>query len=200
MSKLRTLTVFSPSGVVAEPSALRRAVQRLRGLGFEARLDPSALARRQRFAGDDAVRLAALHRVAAEAPGVAMASRGGYGLTRLLDAVDWPLLGRSVEKGTRWVGHSDFTALHLGLWAHARQPSWAGPTALSGFGGDEVDDVTAGCFGEAMSGALEAVGFRTETGFDGLGVRGLLWGGNLAMVCALLGTPHLPRVRGGACR
>jgi muramoyltetrapeptide carboxypeptidase len=63
-----------------------------------------------------------------------------------------------------------------------------------------VDDVTAGCFTEAMSGELEAVGWRTGDGFDGLQARGLLWGGNLTMLCALIGTPHLPRaarVKGG---
>ena len=48
-----------------------------------------------------------------------------------------------------------------------------------------------------MCGELEAVGFRTEAGFDGLAVRGTLWGGNLAMLCSLLGTPHCPRVKGG---
>jgi len=48
-----------------------------------------------------------------------------------------------------------------------------------------------------MDGELEAVGFRTEPGFDGLGVRGALWGGNLCMVESLLATPHWPRVRGG---
>ena len=197
MTVLTPLTVFSPSGVVAEPAVLRRALRRLQALGFDARLDASALARRQRFAGDDATRLASLHRVAAEAPSIAMTSRGGYGMSRLLDAVDWPLLARSVEQGTRWVGYSDFTALHLGLLAHTRQPSWAGPMALSGFGGEEVDDVTVSCFREAMSGELEAVGFRTDPGFDGLQGRGVLWGGNLAMVCALLGTRHLPRIRGG---
>jgi muramoyltetrapeptide carboxypeptidase len=48
-----------------------------------------------------------------------------------------------------------------------------------------------------MSGALEAVGFRTEAGFDGLGVRGVLWGGNLCMVSSLLATRHFPRIKGG---
>jgi len=48
-----------------------------------------------------------------------------------------------------------------------------------------------------MSGELEALGFRTEAGFDGLEVRGMLWGGNLTMVCSLLGTRHLPKVKGG---
>ena len=48
-----------------------------------------------------------------------------------------------------------------------------------------------------MSGALEAVGFRTDVGFDGLDVRGMLWGGNLAIVNSLLATPHWPRIKGG---
>jgi muramoyltetrapeptide carboxypeptidase len=60
-----------------------------------------------------------------------------------------------------------------------------------------VDEVTRDCFLEAMSGELEAVGFRTEAGFDGLEVRGTLWGGNLCMVNSMLGTKYFPRVKGG---
>ena len=199
-----SLTILSPSGVVARAPALRLAARRLRALGFEVAVDDSALARHQRFAGDDEARLGAVHRVAAARPAVALAARGGYGLTRLLDRVDWPLLARGVEAGTRWVGYSDFTALQLGLLAHAGAPSWAGPLAVDDFGRADaeggVDEVTAGCFAEAMSGALEAVGFRTEAGFDGLQARGPLWGGNLTMLVSLLGTPHFPpprRVKGG---
>ena len=195
------LQLFSPSGVVARAPALRLAARRLRGLGFDVRVDDTALARHQRFAGDDDVRLAALHRVAAAAPSIAMPSRGGYGLTRLLDRIDWKLLARSVEQGTRWVGHSDMTALQMALLAHTGATSWAGPLAIDHFGRSEadggLDEVTPACFCEAMSGELEAVGFRTEAGFDGLHARGRLWGGNLSVLCSLLGTPHWPRVRGG---
>lgn len=201
---MESLILFSPSGVTPTPATLTRALKRLRGLGFDARPDAAARARSQRFAGDDGLRLQALHRVAEAAPGIAMAVRGGYGLTRLLDRIDWPLLARSVDNGTRWVGHSDFTALQLGLLAHARRCSWAGPMANDDFGrADEeggVDEVTRDCFCEAMRGELEAVGWRCEAGFDGLERQGLLWGGNLTMLCSLLGTPHAPtaaQVRGG---
>lgn len=204
---MTALTLFSPSGVVAKAAPLRLAARRLTGLGFEVAIDETALARHQRFAGDDGTRLAALHRVADAAPSVAMATRGGYGLTRLLDRIDWKRIARSVERGTRWVGHSDFTALQLGLLAHAKGITWAGPMACYDFGrldeehGDKavpaVDDVTRDGFVEAMGGELEAIGFRTEAGFDGLDVRGTLWGGNLCLVASLLGTPHLPRVKGG---
>lgn len=204
---MNSLTLFTPAGVVASAKPLRLAKRRLAQLGFDVQVDEAALARHQRFGGDDDTRLAALHRIAKAAPSIAMATRGGYGLTRLLDRIDWALLAKSVERGTRWVGHSDLTAVQLGLLAHAKARSWAGPMACYDFGRldeehgekrvEAVDEVTRDCFLEAMSGELEAVGFRTEPGFDGLDVKGVLWGGNLCMVNSLLGTPHWPRVKGG---
>jgi muramoyltetrapeptide carboxypeptidase len=195
------LIIHTPAGVVPQAAPLRLAARRLAALGFDVRLDTDALARRQRFGGDDDTRLAALHRVALEAPSIAMASRGGYGLSRLLDRIDWKLLANSVERGTRWVGYSDLTALQLGMLAHTGADSWAGPMAIDDFSRSEeaggVDEVTRDCFVEAMGGQLEAVGFRTDPGHEGLGVSGRLWGGNLSMVCALLGTPHWPVVKGG---
>jgi muramoyltetrapeptide carboxypeptidase len=207
---------------------VRLAARRLKQHGFEVVLDEAALARQQRFAGSDEQRLQALHRVAEQgARGelcVALASRGGYGLTRLLDHIDWPLLARSVEGGLRWVGYSDLTALQLGAMAHGaagpeRVPHdhshshdhdhgehcahaggwWHGPMANDDFGrpAETLDEVTEACFLEAMGGELEAVGFRTEAGFDGLDVSGRLWGGNLCVTTTLLGTPHFPRVKGG---
>ncbi len=198
---MTTLHVFAPAGVELRPPALKLAKKRLGALGFEVTLDPSVRARHQRFAGTDDERLATLYRVADAAPAVAMACRGGYGLTRLLDRIDWPRLAKSVEQGTRWVGFSDLTALQLGLLAHTGAISWQGPMACDDFGRSDdaggVDEVTRDCFAEAMSGELEAVGFRTEAGHDGLAARGVLWGGNLAMVQSMVGTPHLPKSKGG---
>ncbi len=203
------LVLFSPAGVVTQAIAVRRAARRLGQLGFSVSIDASALARHQRFAGSDDVRLEALHRVAAQAPSIAMGTRGGYGLTRLLDRIDWALVAKSIDRGTRWVGHSDFTALQLGLLAHVSRSAdavtWAGPMATYDFGQaaeehgepghDGLDETTRDCFVEAMGGGLEAIGFRTEAGFDGFEARGMLWGGNLCMVMSLIGTPHWPGSR-----
>jgi muramoyltetrapeptide carboxypeptidase len=195
------LLLFSPAGALRSAVALRRASARLATLGFAVTIDEAANARMQRFAGDDDVRLAALERVAAARPSIALATRGGYGLTRLLDRIDWKRIAGSVAAGTRWVGMSDMTSLQLGLLAHADGITWAGPLACDDFGRSAVeggvDDVTASCFVEAMSGALEAVGFRTDAGFDGLAVRGTLWGGNLTVFNSLLATRHWPRIKGG---
>lgn len=222
---MNSLVIFSPSGVVADKARVRRAARRLASHGFSVSVDPAALLRQQRFAGSDEERLAALHRVAQQGVDgqacVALATRGGYGLTRLLDGIDWPLMARSVEHGLRWVGYSDMTALQLAALAHGAGGAqrvahhhgadgeacvhaggwWHGPMAADDFGRDpaegEIDDVTEGCFLEAMSGELEAVGFRTEAGFDGLDVSGRLWGGNLCVLTTLIGTPHFPKIRGG---
>jgi muramoyltetrapeptide carboxypeptidase len=206
------LVLFSPSGIVTKAAPVRKAARRLKAMGFDVRVDEAALLKQQRFAGDEDTRLAALHRIAGEAPAVALATRGGYGLSRLLDRLDWQAMQHSVEQGTAWVGYSDMTALHLAALAHGaagpalpgegvRAGLWAGPMACDDFGRDDSelggDDVTQDTFSEAMSGELEAVGFRTEAGFDGLETSGRLWGGNLAIVQALLGTPHFPKVRGG---
>ena len=140
-----SLIIYSPAGVVPTAAPVRKALKRLTALGFAPTLDASALSKHQRFAGDDAERLAAIHRVAEASPAVALATRGGYGLTRLLDQIEWPLIARSVEQGTAWVGYSDVTALQLAALAHkAAGPEtveegvtagfWAGPMASDDFG------------------------------------------------------------------
>lgn len=195
------ILVYTAAGVELRTPALRRARTRLKSLGFDVELDSSVKLRHQRFGGTDAQRIETLKRVADAAPSIAMACRGGYGMTRLLDAVDWKAIARSVRRGTRWIGYSDMTALQLGLLAHTGAASWAGPMACDDFGRADdaggVDDVTRDCFVEAMSGQLHAVGFRTDAGHDGLHAKGVMWGGNLTMLCSLLGTPHFPRVKGG---
>ena len=197
----RGLLLFSPAGVLRSVAPLRRAAARLGKLGFAVEIDADAAAKHQRFAGDDDVRLAALHRVADARPSIALATRGGYGLSRLLDRIEWKRVRKSVEAGTRWVGMSDMTSLQLGLLAKGGGVTWAGPLACDDFGRTAaeggVDDITQACFLEAMSGELEAIGFRTEAGFDGLEVRGTLWGGNLAIVNSMLATPYWPRIKGG---
>ena len=120
-----SLTLFTPAGLVPKVAPLKLAAKRLTGLGFDVALDAAATARHQRFGGDDVTRLDALHRVARASPSVALATRGGYGLSRLLDRIDWPLLAQSVENGTRWVGHSDL---------HGTAPGHAGPQQGVGLG------------------------------------------------------------------
>lgn len=214
--------VYSPSGAVRDRAAFRRGVRRLEALGHEVEIDPDALTSWQRFAGDDATRLAAVTRAAASGAEVALITRGGYGLTRLLPQLPWRQIARAAERGTRFVGFSDFTVLQLGLLARAPAVTWAGPALCEGFGvadaadaaeghggrrtgAGEPDEIMLACFDDLVGGIGEGTGWRLPAAdVAALGGRAgrlshdtTLWGGNLSMLCSLLGTPWWPEVKGG---
>lgn len=185
--------LFSPSGQILEPKRLELASQRLNQLGFAVDIDPDALAVHERFAGTDAQRLAAVQRALQQPRPIVMATRGGYGLSRILGQIDWRAVA---DSGKRFVGMSDFTAFNLALLAQTGAISYTGPTAIADFGGDETDELTTELFGELMRGELELFSFESEDS-DAVDGHGVLWGGNLALVCSLLGTPYFPNIDGG---
>ena len=188
--------LISPSSAVSPGAPVERALANLRRAGFAPELDRCALKRRQRFAGSDDERAGAFARAAAQPAPIVMITRGGYGLSRILPALDYRSLARA---GKRWVGLSDFTAFQLAMLARARAVTWSGPALLDDFAAErfeDLDETTLGAFQEAMSGALEIVGFR-YAGPKDVEARGTLWGGNLSIVCSLLGTPFFPKVDGG---
>lgn len=184
--------LISPSGAISDPESLVRARANLKALGYGTTLDRTALAVHQRFAGTDAQRLAAFGRAIRHKHPIVMATRGGYGLTRILPAIDYRAMA---DSGKRFVGHSDFTAFQLALLARTGAVSYAGPMARYDFGGKKVHELTADLFGEVMRDELEILSFEAPDA-DPVDTRGVLWGGNLALVTALIGTPYLPKVRG----
>jgi len=193
--------IYSPSGAVRDKAAFKRGIKRLQSLGHEVEIDPDALTSHSRFAGDDAVRLAAVHRAAASGADVALISRGGYGITRLLADIRYKALTKAIEKGTQFVGISDFTALQMALLSKTGAVTWAGPAVCEGFGASpEPDDIMEDCFADMLVGRGEGTGWRQLPNQDDVnkGVRSaVLWGGNLTLLSGLLGTPYFPTVRGG---
>lgn len=191
------LRLLSPAGAVQDAERLELAKSHLKALGFRVQAGAQVLARVQRFAGTDAQRVRAIHDAARSKADVVMATRGGYGLSRILPAIDYALLDEAIRARRQfWVGHSDFTALQLALLAKTGAVTFSGPMASYDFGENNPDEITVDSFLDAVDGTLEAVGFACDDAPRGLDVRGVLWGGNLAMIASLIGTPYLPRVRG----
>jgi len=185
--------LISPSSAVADPAALDLARERLKALGFRSTVDRGALAVHERFAGTDRQRLAAVRRALTQKQPIVMATRGGYGLGRLLHQIDWRAVA---DSGKLFVGHSDFTAFNLALLARTGAESYTGPSAVADFGQKSADDLTADLFAETMRDELEVLSFESPDS-DAVDARGILWGGNLAMVASLVGTPYLPGIDGG---
>jgi muramoyltetrapeptide carboxypeptidase len=194
--------VYSPSGAVLDRAGLKRGIKRLKALGHEVEVDPAAMSQSQRFAGDDAERLAAITRAANSRADVAMMTRGGYGLTRLLPQLPYQVLAKAVEQGTQFVGLSDFTALSLSLLAQTGTPTWQGPLVIDDFGQEtEPDDIMQACLDDLMVGHGEGAGWmmpKAEALAKPLRINNAtLWGGNLSVLCSMVGTPYLPAVKGG---
>ena len=193
--------VFSPSSAVREKAVIRRGVARLQALGHEVELDPTVFATHMRFAGDDETRLAAIHRAAASGADVALITRGGYGLTRLLPGIRYRAVAKAIDKGMRFVGLSDFTAFQNAVLAETGAVTWSGPALGEDFGVEgEPDDVMQACFQDLVSGQGEGTGWqlpKPEAAAKVLELKGQLWGGNLAIMTTLVGTRWMPKVKGG---
>lgn len=186
--------IVAPSGYAPDQVALERAIARFesRGCRVKCYYDPAAI--HQRFGASDEARAAQLHAAACDPEvDVVLALRGGYGLSRLLPLLDINLLANS---GKRFIGHSDFTVLHMALLAHNEFVSFAGPMICDDFSRAELSDFTMRHFWECLEKPACTVSAEAS-GNPHISVSGKLWGGNLSMLCHLVGTPYFPRMEQG---
>jgi muramoyltetrapeptide carboxypeptidase len=197
------VALVAPSGPLLERDELRRAAELCRTLGHEPVLGAHAAARHGYLGGTDAERLADLN-AALRDPSIAAiwCLRGGYGLTRILDRIDYAALEREPKA---IIGFSDVTALLLAALRRVGVVSFHGPTArqpLTAFSGRQFARVLSRA---EPAGLLE----RLEPAADVLVPRsprivairegraeGPLVGGNLTLVQCLIGTPWLPDFAG----
>ncbi|MDB5887487.1 MAG: LD-carboxypeptidase family protein [Rhodocyclales bacterium] len=189
------IALVAPSAFLPEIEMLDRAVAVMQDLGWDIRYDRAALiGRSARFPAPDAERIAALY-AAAEDPevNVVMALRGGYGLSRVLDDLDF---ARIAAGNKLWVGHSDFTAFQLALLQHTGHASLAGPMAATDFGIEQQSSFTLAHFRRWFEAAYDSTSVPVAPGWMGE-VSGLLWGGNLTMLAHLVGSVHCPQISDG---
>ena len=191
--------LVAPSGYAVSPERTDRAKDRFLSAGHRVGNIACTARRFERFAGTDGERLADFSDLVASpdpVPDIVMALRGGYGATRLLADLDYDgLAERFAERRTVFVGHSDFTAVQLALLAKAKMVTFAGPM-LGNFGHDELNTFTMSGFWELIQQSRYTIHgtLADQTVTD---VQGVLWGGNLAMLSALVGTPYMPDIDGG---
>ncbi len=103
---------------------------------------------------------------------------------------------RLADKPIAIVGHSDFTAIQCALFAQAGIKSFGGPIFNRDFGTEDLSDFTMHHFWQAISHPTLTVSSDTPQRRP-VEAGGMLWGGNLAILAALVGTPYLPPVEGG---
>ncbi|KAA0388996.1 muramoyltetrapeptide carboxypeptidase [Salmonella enterica] len=190
--------LIAPSGYCINQQAALRGVQRLTDAGHQVENDEVIRRRFQRFAGTDAERLADVNSLASltSPDTIVMPVRGGYGASRLLDRIDWQALASRQQRDPLLIcGHSDFTAIQAGLLAQANVITFSGPMLAANFGAETLNTFTEQHFWLA----LRTAQFTVEWQGDGpqCDAQGTLWGGNLAMLISLIGTPWMPTIDKG---
>jgi muramoyltetrapeptide carboxypeptidase len=194
-----TIHLIAPSGYPHDPEAMSRGVARLRAAGCVVDGTEALDRIEQRYAGNDAERVADLNRLAIRSslPDIALAVRGGYGATRLLEHIHYGALReRLTGTSTLLVGHSDFTAIQMALYAKSGLTTFGGPMLGADFGAPELNGLMWEHFWRALGQAEATANWATPTPLE-LDVEGPLWGGNLAVLCSLIGTPYFPAIDGG---
>jgi muramoyltetrapeptide carboxypeptidase len=185
----------APSGRLPDTASADCAAQFFAQRGWRVQAGESVFARNTRFAGDDDLRAADLQRFATDASlDIVMAARGGYGLSRILDQLDFDAIAAATRSGRMLVGYSDFTAFNLALLARTDAISFQGPSSVD-FAAARPDAFMVRQFFATLTNKQHALAFRTSA--PDLAVQGRLWGGNLALLCALLGTRYFPAISGG---
>lgn len=192
------IRLIAPSGHAHDPAAMTRGVTRLRAAGCA--VDGLDVLDRfqRRFAGSDAERAGDINALATMdvLPDIALTTRGGYGAARLLPQLDYAALRERLQPAPlALVGHSDFTALQMALYARSGLCTFSGPL-LADLGVEPPDEFSWRQFWGTLTAPTMQVTWSTSDTGD-LDLHGPLWGGNLAMLCSLLGTPYFPAIDGG---
>ena len=181
--------------------ALPQAIKGLDSLGFRIRYAPGMFSRFGFLAGRDEERARDLQDAFAdpEVKGI-FCLRGGYGSARLLSRIDWEKVCSNPKV---FLGFSDVTAISCAMWVEGGLVSFSGPMALSDLDkGQPIPaswDHARSCFG-----STNPMGSIFSTMFPRQGIkviaagraRGRLLGGNLSILCSLLGTPWQPDFTG----
>ncbi|WP_343731609.1 LD-carboxypeptidase [Duganella sp.] len=194
------IAIAAPSGRPLDIEAYKLGVQRLQQQGFLVHDYYDDDKKFQRFGGTDEGRLAQLNAAAADPEvQVVIALRGSYGMSRLLPAIDFHNMA---DSGKLFVGYSDFTAFQMPLFRQTGRISFAGPMMCDDFIRPQPVDYTLNQFWDCLRGPVHRVrGTVAEGGADNplVDVSGKLWGGNLAMLVSLLGTPYFQALERGIC-
>ncbi len=189
LKKGDTIGIVAPAGPV-DAKDFNRHLSFIEQCGFQVRTGPHLYHRKTYLAGNDADRLFDLHAFFQDKGIQAVfCARGGYGAMRLLPQIDYDLIRKNPKI---LVGYSDITALLSAVHKKTGLTVFHGPMA-QGFA--DLNESTQNSLFELLAfGAAIIRGDRQTRTIHPGRAAGRLAGGNLTLLCHLLGTPWFPNL------
>lgn len=189
LAKGDKIIITAPAGRI-EPAKINRARDVLIAEGYWVEIMPHAWGTWNMFSGTDDERLGDLQQAFDDKEcSVIWMARGGYGLVRILDKLDM----RGFLSRPKWVvGFSDITLLHARLVGFNVQ-SLHGPmvAAFGNFKESGASLALALLSGERPSFSVPPHKLNRQGS-----TSGVLIGGNLSILCSLMGSPDEPDTEG----
>ena len=198
LAKGDTIGILAPaSGGSAEGA--EQGIEWLKEQGFQVKLGKSVAGQYGFLSASDEVRADDLHQMFSD-PHIdaILCLRGGYGSMRLLDRINFHVIGANPKI---FIGYSDITALHLAILQRTGLITFHGPMAASDMGNNIPDYSKDALFQAILSGrAIGRILNPTSTPppvcLSPGTAKGILTGGNLTLITATLGTPYEIDTRG----
>jgi muramoyltetrapeptide carboxypeptidase len=189
------VAIVSPAST-PRPELVGTGIARLRGMGYEPVLSPSALVRGPLYyAGTVRQRLDDLHAAFAdESIDGIVCTRGGWGSAELLPQLDADLIRANPKV---FVGYSDHTSLHIWMRKFAGLVTFHGPMCAADL--SRADGVDVASWNDALSGD-KAWSVGSDEGLQVLKpglAEGVFDGGCLTIFVESLGTEYAPAAADG---
>jgi len=201
-----TIAVIAPAAPATQLE-FAAYVKLMEGKGYRVISRPGLVSRKEHYlGGTDEERAGEINEYLRD-PKVRMIMpvRGGFGVSRILDRIDYDALRRDPKV---IAGYSDLTALHLAAARHARVVTFHSPMAMRDLWreNEKAYAFPAKSFRRSVFADQYSVGQKgfvveppeghQHSTLVGGRATGRLLGGNLSLVVTLMGTPHALEPKG----
>jgi muramoyltetrapeptide carboxypeptidase len=180
-----TIGIIAPSRW-PEPAWIEKGAALLEKRGYRVKVHPQVYKKDFQWAGSDAARAKALMDMFADSSiDAIMCARGGNGAIRIVDRLDYKLIKRHPKP---FVGFSDITLLLQAIGKHCGFVTYHGPL-IRHLAHPHAPGTLENLLG-AISGTELSFSHRDVKILRPGSVQGRLVGGNMALLQAMIGTPH----------
>lgn len=184
LNKGDKIALIAPAGAVFENSLIDKSIEKINSFGYFVKLGKYINCKHGYLAGDDSKRLQDLYEAFVDNEVKAIfCIRGGYGTIRLLDKIPYDI----IEKNKKiFVGYSDITSLHS-AFSYLKFPTFHGP--MFNYDLYKSPDNYKIMF-DFLEGKFEVLEYAL-TPIKGGDIDGIIVGGNLTVLCSLIGSKYL---------
>lgn len=195
LKKGDTIALTAPAGAIFNQNYIDKIEIKLKNLGFKVVKGETLQAENGYLAGSDDLRANELHSFfQSKNVHAILAMRGGWGCARLFPLLDFELIKNNPKI---IMGYSDLTSLLIAITNKTGLITYHGPMGYSSWKSFSSDQVLNTLVYGNQHKIMNPPDYQSElkTYVQGT-AKGELVGGNLTVVCSLLGTEFEPRWQG----